>query len=329
LGRRLLTIRDINQPPTSPLGASAIRSAQDTLRPYHAAFPQFATINQIESIGNSEYNALQASLRTNAWHGLTSQFAYTYGHSIDEGSAIRSRNPTDSYNLAFDRGNSDFDVRHTFTSYLVYTLPQSSLGPRLLVQGWQLNALMSFFTGLPFTAYSGQNVSGTFEGRDRVNIVGDPYRGGSEKIITNPDGTKYVQYLTPAAFAQPAPGTFGNLARNALFGPAFADVDFAVVKNTRVTERLNAQLRAEMFNLFNRTNLPIPGSGGASMTSPPGTKLNSSSFGRIFETGRRFQWSYRHRCGRTVQHTACVEAHLLTGSDVPEPPCRTSFGSVL
>jgi hypothetical protein len=117
-----------------------------------------------------------------------------------------------------------------------------------------------------------------------VNLVGNPYQGGSQSIITNPDGTKYVQYLNPAAFAQPAPGTFGNLGRNALYGPGFADVDFAVMKNTHINERITMQFRAEIFNVFNRANLPIPGSGGAGMTSPPGTKLNSSSFGRIFDT---------------------------------------------
>ncbi len=143
---------------------------------------------------------------------------------------------------------------------------------------------MSFYSGLPFTAYSGRNVSGTFEGRDRVDLIGNPYKGGSQSIITTSNGSKYVQYLNPAAFAQPAAGTFGNLARNALFGPGYADVDFAVVKNTPITERVRTQLRFEMFNLFNRANLPIPGSGGASMTSQPGTKLNSSSFGRIFDT---------------------------------------------
>jgi hypothetical protein len=279
-----LDIRDINQPPPSPLGASAVRSVQQTLRPYYAAFPQFATINQIESGANSEYNALQASVRSNAWHGLTSQFSYTYGHSIDEGSAIRSRNPTDSYNLRLDRGNSDFDVRHTFTGYLIYNLPSFSRGPRRLVQGWEFDSLLSFFSGLPLSAYSGLNVSGTFEGRDRVDLIGNPYSSTGQTIITNSDGTKYAQYLNPAAFAQPAPGTFGNLARNALFGPGFADVDFSIVKNTAITERVRAQFRVEMFNLFNRANLPIPGSGGANQTSPPGTKLNSSSFGRIFDT---------------------------------------------
>ena len=283
LSHHLLAIVDINQPPPSPLGKSASLSAQNKLRPFYSQFPQFATINEIQSIGNAHYNGLQASLRTNAFHGLTSQFSYVYAHSIDDGSAIRSRNPTDSTNIRYDRGNSDFDVRHTFSSYIVYAIPAPH-GPRRLVQGWQLNSLISIYSGLPFTAYSGQNVSGTFEGRDRANVIGDPYKGGSEHIITNPDGSKYVQYLNPAAFAQPAPGTFGNSGRNSLFGPAFADVDFSVVKNTPITERVSAQFRVEMFNLFNRTNLPIPGGGGAGFTSPPGTKLSSSTFGRIFDT---------------------------------------------
>lgn len=284
MGRRLLMMRDINQLPPSPLGMAANLTAQQSLRPYYAAFPQFATINQLESVGNSSYNSLQTSLRTNSWHGLTSQFAYTYGHSIDLGSAIRSRTPTNSNNYRFDRGNADFDVRHTFTDYVVYTLPAFSHGPKRLVQGWQVNSLMSFYSGLPFSAFSGLNVSGTFEGRDRVNLVGDPYAGAGTNIITNPDGTKYVQFLNVAAFAQPASGTFGNLGRNTLRGPRYAEVDFAAVKNTAITERVSAQFRVEMFNLFNRLNLPIPGSGSAGSTTPPSTRLNTSSFGRITTT---------------------------------------------
>jgi hypothetical protein len=283
-GRRLLIVRDINQPLPSPLGAAAIRSDQNKLRPYYSAFPQFSAINQVEGVGNANYNSLQASLRTNAWHGVTSQFSYTYGHSIDDASGVRSRNPTDSTNLRGDRGNSDFDVRHTFTSYIVYALPNVSAGPKRLLQGWQLNSLLSFYTGQPFSGYSGRNVSGTFEGRDRVDLVGDPFKGASEKIITTADGSRYAQYINLAAFAQPAPGTFGNLGRNALYGPGFADVDFSVLKNTPITERISTQFRVEIFNLFNRNNLPIPGSGTPSGSTPPGTRLNSSSFGRIFDT---------------------------------------------
>jgi hypothetical protein len=73
------------------------------------------------------------------------------------------------------------------------------------------------------------------------------------------------------------------VGRNSLRGPGFADVDFAAVKNTAITERVNLQFRAEMFNLFNHTNLPTPGSGAPGSTTPPGTRLNSS-FGRISST---------------------------------------------
>jgi outer membrane receptor protein involved in Fe transport len=272
LAHRLLTVLDINEAPTSPLGAQAVRSAQNRLRPFFSTFPNFATINQVESIANAHYSALQTSLRTNLWHGLTSQFAYTYGHSIDDASGVRGLNPTDSRNLKFDYGNSSFDVRHTFTSYVVYNIPTLGNGPRRLVQGWQLNTLTSIYSGLPFTVYSGRNVSGTFEGRDRVNLVGDPFNGGSQKIIST-GSSRYAQYINPAAFQQPAPGTFGNLGRNAIHGPGFADVDFSVVKNTPITERVGTQFRVEMFNLFNRNNLPVPN----------GT-LSSGSFGRITDT---------------------------------------------
>jgi hypothetical protein len=105
-------------------------------------------------------------------------------------------------------------------------------------------------------------------------------------IVTASDGSRYEQWLNPAAFQQPAPGTFGNAGRNRFRGPSFADVDFSVVKVTPITERVKTQLRFEMFNLFNRRNLPIPGPPGLSSTSstPPGDKLSSGSFGRISDT---------------------------------------------
>ncbi len=273
LGHHLLTVLDINQPTPSPLGTAANRAAQNQRRPFYSQFPNFSTINQVESVSNSHYHGLVASLRINAWKGLTSQFAYTYGHAIDDASAVRGFNPADSYNLKGDYGNSSFDVRHTFTSYITYRLPSPSRGPKLLVRGWELNSLISAYTGLPFTATSGTNVSGTFEGRDRVNQVGDPYAGTSGSIITAANGSKYVQWINPAAFVQPAAGTFGTIGRNTLRGPVFADVDLAVVKVTPITERIHTQFRVEIFNLFNRTNLPVSNA-----------NRNSGSFGRITDT---------------------------------------------
>jgi hypothetical protein len=268
LGRHLLDVLDINQAPPSALGLSATRAAQNQLRPYYAQYPNYATINEVGSGANSHYNGLIASLRTNAWHGLTSQFSYTFGHAMDDASLVRGQTPTDSRNLRFDYGDSGYDVRHTFTTYITYNLPSPAHGPRLLVRGWQFNSLMTFFTGLPFTVYAGKNISGTFENRDRVDVIGDPYAGVSHSLQNG-----YVQWLNPAAFALPAAGTFGNEIRDQLRGPGFADVDFSVFKNTPITERVSTQLRVEMFNIFNHRNLPVPNS-----------TFSSGSFGRISDT---------------------------------------------
>jgi hypothetical protein len=264
----LLSTLDINEAATSALGTAATRTAQNATRPFYSAFPNYATINQVSTGANGNYQGFIASLRTQNFHGVTAKFNYTLGHSQDDASAIRGTNPTDSRNLRFDFGNSAFDVRNTFTSYITYEVPVPSAGPRWLVKGWQLNSLMSIYGGLPFTVYAGKNVSGTFEGKDRVNVVGDPYAGVNQSLSNG-----YVQWLNPAAFAFQANGTFGNEVRNSLRGPGFADVDFSVFKTTNITERVKAQLRIEMFNIFNRTNLPVPN----------GT-LTSGSFGRISDT---------------------------------------------
>ncbi len=268
LGRKLLITRDINQPQTSTAGAQAVRSVQQLTRPYYSQFPLYGTINQVESTGNSAYNSMIASLRTSSWHGLVSQFSYTLGHAEDTLSTVRARNPTNSYNLHYDYGNADFDVRHTFNSYITYSLPNASHGPKFLLNGWQLNSLLSFHTGQPFTVFSGLNVSGTFEGRDRVNVAGDPFAGTTSTISGGA-----IQYLNASAFAQPANGTFGNINRNQFYGPGFGSVDFSVFKVNKLTERVSTQFRVEMFNLFNRINLPNPN-----------TTLSSSSFGKITDT---------------------------------------------
>lgn len=272
VAHHLLTVLDINQPPVSALGTAVTRAAQNVLRPYYGQFPNLATINQVESVANSHYSGMVASLRANAWHGVTSQFGYTVGHAIDDASAVRGANPMNSYNLKGDYGNSDFDIRHTFTSYITYQLPVLA-GPRLLMRGWQLNTLLSAFTGRPFSVTAGKNFSGTFEGRDRVVKVGNAYQGSGASILTASSGSKYAQYLDPAAFAFPAQGTFGTLGRNTLRGPGFFTWDFAVMKDTPITERIRTQFRVEMFNLLNRTNLP----------NPTGN-LSSGSFGRIGNT---------------------------------------------
>ena len=127
-----------------------------------------------------------------------------------------------------------------------------------LTNGWVVNSLMNFHGGQPFTVHASGDISGTGEGNDRAVQIGNPTAG----YLGQKPG---ANWLNPAAFADPAPVNFGTSARNAYYGPGFSDVDLSVFKDTHFGEKLTIQLRAEMFNLFNRTNYAPPGGGGVSV----------------------------------------------------------------
>ena len=261
-GRRLLALLDINQatPQVSPTGAQV-----QAARPYtrNGAYPQYGNINQIESIGTSNYNALQTQIRLQNFHRLSASAIYTWSHNLDEVTAFRGALPQNSYNFKGDYGNSDFDTRNTFVGFLTYQVPGSSHGPRVLSNGWMVNSLLSFHGGQPFSVAASGDVSGTGEGTDRAVQVA-PVRAGYQGRSPG------VNWVDPNAFADPALGTFGTSRRNAYYGPGFSDVDLSVFKDTRIHERVTVQLRAEMFNLFNRNNYGPPGYGSV---TPAGGNL--------------------------------------------------------
>jgi hypothetical protein len=258
-GRKLSVLRDINQPVVTNLTG---------VRPYAAQYPNLATINEAESAANSSYSSLQAQLRQSFWKGLTGTFNYTLGHAIDNTSDVRNTVPTNSYNLANERGNSTFDIRQIVTSFVSYEVPVFSGKLPRLAKGWQVNSLFTFHGGSPLNILAGSNVSLTGENRDRVDLVGDPF--ANVPVLSN---TTAVQYLSKAAFALPAKGSFGNLGRNAIYGPGFGSVDFSVFKKTPITERILSEFRVEIFNIGNRTNW-----------ANPGTNFASGSFGQLTST---------------------------------------------
>ncbi len=247
-GRHLLSILDINQ---AALSADPNAPIQST-RPYYSTYPTYTYINQIESIGTSNYNSLQATARVSNWHNLSAQAAYTWSHSNDEVTAYRGTLPQDSANFKGDYGASDFDQRNIFTGAATYTIPGGEKW-KLLTNGWQLNTLATFHGGIPITVLSASDTSGTGEGTQRAELTGiSAYAGArQEKAGAN--------WLNPAAFTSPTPGTFGNSRRNSFYGPGYSDVDFSVFKNTPITERVSTQFRVEMFNVFNRYNYASPG----------------------------------------------------------------------
>jgi hypothetical protein len=219
---------------------------------FNAQYPNIGSVYQLNSMGNSNYNALQTTLKIRSWHGVTGQFAFTWSHALDEVTEYRGVIPFDSFNLAQEYGSSDFDTRLNFTTFLTYDIPGSSHGPKWLSHGWQLSSLFSFHSGQPFNFDAGTQ-------RPGLNIISNPFAGVSHVFSAANGGLPWVN---PAAFCVPGssgcPGTTnpdGDLSRNLFTGPGFADVDLSVIKNISIRERLKLQLRAEMFNVFNRKNL--------------------------------------------------------------------------
>jgi hypothetical protein len=134
--------------------------------------------------------------------------------------------------------------------------------------GWNLTGIATLQSGNTFTVGSGVDNSRTGVGQDRADVVGDPYFSGDRSR-----NDVIAQYLNKAAFAPNALGTFGAQGRNRFRGPGFANYDFGLHKNFRISERVNTQFRFETFNTFNRVNL-----------NSPTTAQNSVNFMRITST---------------------------------------------
>jgi outer membrane receptor protein involved in Fe transport len=261
--RHLLSLLDINQ---AKPGVYTTDFARQQTRPYYSQYGQYGNINQISSIGTANYNSLQAQLRVNGWHHVTAQAVYTWAHNLDEVSQYRGTLPQDSTNFKGDYGNSDYDTRNNFTTYLSYEVPGSQHLP-LLTRGWQANGLLNFHGGQPFQIFANTDNSGTNEGLDRVNQISAARTGIAGQ---KPNAT----WIDLNNFVLPPAGSFGTLRRNQFYGPGFSDVDFSVFKNTRVTERLTVQFRAELFNLFNRINYAPP---SINFSALPNGKFDPSS----------------------------------------------------
>lgn len=251
-GSKLVRLRDANQP---------------DIFGNRNNFPQYGFVDEFASISASTYDALQATLRTRSYHGLSGFAGYTWSKSLDDASDGIDFNfatvalPQNSNNLAAEHGPSNFDTRHRFTGAFTYDVP-TFRGGRRLGSGWQLNTIVTAQSGRPVPIVNSDDTSGAnfdvfptpSNFHQRPNVV-----PGVNPINANwESGPDTIGYLNGTAFADPPFGTFGNLGRNAIYGPHFWNVDFAVNKMTAITEHVNLQLRAEFFNIFNHPNFALP-----------------------------------------------------------------------
>ncbi len=255
--------------PTLPLTSSIL--------PAQCAPPnppcRLANINQVNSGGNSNYNALWATLNKHFSQGLEFLASYTYSKSLDYNSLSTGEyfGLQNAYNPRGDYGPSEFDVRHRFVLSGFYQLPFKA---NRLVGGWELGVITQAQTGNPLTPLISINPGVTLTVRPDVTgpvqVTGNPAQWFANTAV-------FVSPCVPNP--APAPPTChpGNLARDAISGPGFVNTDFSVIKNTKITERFNLQFRTEMFDVLNHPNF-----------GNPALVVGNSSFGTIRPNGTRF-----------------------------------------
>ncbi|MEO7275257.1 MAG: TonB-dependent receptor [Vicinamibacterales bacterium] len=272
--------------------------------------PAFSTIELKSSDGESWYNALILDVRRRWDHGLSAQSSYTYSKSEDTTQASTffsdATNGTTSampeYIPGYNRGPSDFDVRHNLVMNLSWDLPfakgMTGMAGALL-DGWNLSGIWNMRSGQPLTVFVTANRSrsqwnpsrGPGIGQDRPSYA--PGFGPDNAVLGDPN-----QWFNPAAFVLQPAGTFGNTGRGAFEGPNLRTLDLALAKRGRWSAGAGRtlELRVEAFNLLNRANFGVPElrafAGQADNEAPLAT------FGRITNTvtsSRQIQVGIRAR----------------------------------
>jgi len=227
--------------------------------------------------GSSSYNSGQIDYRHTAGN-LQLMLGYTYSKAIDNASGYGEQfNPT---NARLSRGLAAFDSTNNFVVSYNYALPFDQLGAKnRLTSGWALSGITRFSTGLPVTMVEtdDQSLLGTSFGGPIILPVDTPNLVSPVQKM-NPRGSGHYFFST-SSFAQSALGQEGDSRRRFFHGPGINNWDMAIVKDTRINERMNVQFRAEFFNLANHAQFLNP-SGISTYGGPSGTS-NTASFGVV------------------------------------------------
>lgn len=289
---------------------TAASTPLDSIRPFRG----YRSINIIKPMFTSNYHSLQVS----AEHRFTGDsqvgIAYTWSKNLTNNQTDRSTAPQNPYDIDSEYGRAQLDRRHVFVANYIYELPfyrdQRGFAGKLL-GGWQASGIVTYQTGIPFTpTFAGYDPAGLgFLGPStsggRPNQYADPYVAGP--VAANPDPRcqstisqgglaadevhVFGSWFNPCAFQTTAPNAgipnvAGSAGRGVITGPSLFRVDFTLAKNFRFTESLRLQLRAEVFNIFNKTN--FTGFGTAPTTLGTYAIVNGARDPRTMQLGIKF-----------------------------------------
>ena len=260
-GTHLTLTRNINQPINGVRPFRVVSQTSEIL-----PGTPLGNISQTESTGNSSYNALWVSASKPLSRDLQVNVSYTWSKSLDYNS-LSSQGVVvqNSYDLRNDRGLSDFDARHRFAARAIYSLP---LRGNRFVEGWQLAIILQMQSGNPVNIVTAISTVTGVANTLRPDVT------GAIPLIGNVNSWFDTSVFTPVT-------RFGNLGRNVVIGPGFNNTDFSATKKIDLTERIRAQFRAEVFNLFNHPNFGQPGNvvGGANFGVITNTRFPTGESG--------------------------------------------------
>jgi hypothetical protein len=267
-------------PGSSSIGGKTTTAAQ-LLKPY----PRFLNVATYRNnSGTTNYNAFEAKVEERLSHGVSFLFAYTHSKLIDDASSVFSSTvlsspnsssliSADTYRPYRERDSSSGDMPNVTSFSGIYDLPAghghrfaSSGVTDSVLGGWSLNAIVSLQSGMPVTVTQATN-NNSFAGfaLQRPNLIGKP--------SLSPDGRTPGHFFNTDAFATAPQFTIGNASRNPVRGPAYRDLDLALVKNTTLFRETGLEFRAELFNV---TNTPA--------FAQPNGSFGSAAFGSITGT---------------------------------------------
>jgi len=241
-------------------------------------FPAFGAINTLSSFAHSSYHSLQTKLERRFSKGFSLLSAYTWSHAIDnstDGEELPNPSviPQNQFNTNAEKASSGFDIKHRLVTSLVFDLPfgratgllGGSRFARAVFSGFQIGGIFVAQTGQPVNLDVAGNPANTTNPA-RPNRLSDGRLARGERSVD--------RWFDPAAFAVPAPFTYGNSGRNVLRAPGLVNLDFLVARNFRLTETKRLEFRGEFFN---GANTPHFGRPNATIGSPQAGRITGTA----------------------------------------------------
>jgi hypothetical protein len=242
------------------------------------------------TIGNSNYNSLQVTLRHHS-RRLDVLAGYTYSKSQDQSSNVgEAVNPI---NPSLSKGLSSFDVKHNFVVSYSYQLPFEKLfhASNGWTKGWEFSGITQFSSGLPVTLinYGDNSLLGSEpNGINNFGVDEPDYAGGSLGLNQNPRNGR--PYFNTSQFTENVLGTPGTARRRFFYGPGMANFQMGLLKNVRLSEAKSLQFRLESFNVFNHAQFFGPQSVDGNIDSSSFGQVISAQAPRLVQLGAKFSF---------------------------------------